>query len=101
MPKQVGDVIACRVEPVKLVIQLERQPGERMPVGVVRGAERPPGASPAQACLNVRVPRHVTMIVVIEKFAGADLPEGGQGEHCQAERDQLTRGSKKSSHRTT
>ncbi len=67
MQQYVGAVVASRIELKQLAIQSVREPGHRMPIGLIVGGESPRYRVPSETCLNVEVVRDIAIVVVIDE----------------------------------
>jgi len=56
-----------RVSPIELTVQHVRQPCQGIPIVGVGTGESPDGAFPSQACLKMRIFRHVLVVVVVDE----------------------------------
>src|SRR6266436_651843 len=69
MEKNVDGMVARRIQPEHLAIELIRKPGDRVPVQSVRGAKSPKEGIPAKPGTNLGIVGDVNRVVVIEKWS--------------------------------
>ena len=87
MQDETGEVMACRLQPVKLKVQRVRQPGERMPVSCISGRKRPHQGPPAKTFLDPLIVGDIQWIVEVDEIV-LQHPSIKQGGHrCQQETD--------------
>jgi hypothetical protein len=73
----IGEVMAAALKAVELDVEHVGQPGERQPVAVFGGLERPIDTRCGQAGADVEVLGYVIRIVVIDELESVNLPVGG------------------------
>ena len=85
MQQGIGKVVAPGLHAIKLVIQLKREPGKRMPVGGISMGDCPHGRAHGQAVLDVRVVDNVLRVINIGEgmtvYRRVDCHRG-DGEQC-------------------
>ena len=59
--------MASRIKLKKLAIQGVREPGQRMPIGLIVGGECPLDRVPVEPVLNVNVLGDIAIVVVIDE----------------------------------
>ena len=85
MKEEICEVMSAWIKAVEGAISHVRQPGYRMPIAEINGAEGPTDARPGQAGLNVRVLGNVFVVIVVDEFMMSQRPiaeqgDGGEGE---------------------
>ena len=83
MDQEADQVMAGGVEAEKLDVQHVGEPGERMPVALVAGRERPGDGGPGQPALNGWVFINVGLVVAIDEGSVVHWPERGEGRGSQ------------------
>ncbi len=80
MKEQIGEMVAFRVESVKLIVHHVGCPGERMPIGTARRGERPRDGLSCQSGLDPAVLGDVLIVVVEDNEVVAEhLPIDSKG----------------------
>ena len=85
---EVGEMMSGRLQSVELGIQHVREPGDRMPVGRVAGAESPVQAIEREAGLHPGIPGYVGGVVQGDEIAPGDGPPGERSEQAQQQTEQ-------------
>src|ERR1051325_1053702 len=88
MEQKIGEMMTGRVDAEKLAIEHVRQPGQRMPVAGVGGAESGTNRVPMQPAQDHRVFGHIVRIIIIDEAVLKHGPIGGKGECAQEEAGQ-------------
>ena len=84
MNQQAGEVVSGRILLEQLIIKRVRQPGERMPVSLLRGSEGPSDRVPAQPVADVRILGDIAVVVIIDEGMAVDrVIERQRGYHKQ------------------
>jgi hypothetical protein len=83
MQDKVGCVITARIHAVKLIIEHQGKPGQRMPEFGIGCAKRPAKSIERDSGLNVIVFRYVNMIIEIDKTIVIYLPVNSERNNRQ------------------
>src|ERR1700679_3437684 len=78
-------MVASRVKVKKLVIQSMRQPGQGMPVSIIKRGKRPLHGVPRQTMLNMGIFQNVGLIVEIDELITNDGDVERERGHDQQE----------------
>jgi hypothetical protein len=78
-------VVSAGLQIIELVIQLQRQPDQRVPVPCVMGCERPAHTRATQADLHAGILRDVGFVVIVEEGMAHHAAEDEYGQQSQAE----------------
>jgi hypothetical protein len=85
--EQVGEMMPARVHPVQFAIEHVREPGQRMPVAGVTGAESPRHSARGPALRHHLVFGDVILIVVIDELVRFEGPINADRDSQENERD--------------
>ena|SRR6202167_1262370 len=83
MQQQVRRVITRRAQAEHLSIKTVREPGERMPIQVLRRVKRPGHSVPVQSSTDLRVLAYANLVVVIQKWSARDWTVKSNRNHSQ------------------
>ena len=86
--QQVGQVVAEGPGPKEFCIELQRQPGQRVPVAGVEGRPGPMHVRRGQAGQDVTVLQHIDAVIVIDEAVEADRRKAGYRHHGERQTDQ-------------
>ena len=88
MQEQAGNVMAGRLQMVKLAVQHVRQPRQRVPVAGVQCRKRPLYALGRQPRLHSRIAADIIRIIQVNKTEPAHRPIGASRDERQEHADQ-------------
>ena len=87
MQQHAGGVVAERIEAEERAVELVREPGERVPVGGVKGGEGPDGSLRGESGADVWILRDVGGVVEVDEAAAERAAEHQPGAGEQDQRD--------------
>src|SRR5580700_9247946 len=70
--QEIRVVMTGRIQVEELVVERMREPGQRMPVSLAKGCERPLHGIPCQAVLNLGIFYDVRQIIEIDELVADD-----------------------------
>ena len=93
MQQHARQVMAPRVQPVKLAVGQNREPCQRVPETSLQVAKSPLDALPVQPALDVSVLVHVNTVIAVDEVVARCRPEDGHRHGGQQEADQSGQGA--------
>ena len=86
MENKIGPMITARIQPVQIIIQHQGKPGQGVPETSLRGSQCPDDIGRGEAGLDMAVPQHIGVIVVMDKIESPYLIENQEGGKDKQER---------------